>query len=392
MNFTSIKKYVSFLINNIFIVLVVGIPLIYSFSNNVEGDYVILNNYKEISKFFVFSFFLSPEVILPKGIKGDNNLVSFYLLSLFLVLLISGLIFLIAPFNIGFLILLVVSNLIGFLFYSFAVAQSKLKIYLFAQGFSIIVSSTCLFILNIELISFYFLYSFLLATSSILLFNSSISIKAIKFSAYNDYFRVFKSYYSKYYKFSLVTIVGIIVTLSSRYYYQYLYGILEFETYDLINSTITLVMGVFSQSYISFKLFSVSKKNNSNGDILVFIFLLFCLLSFVSIEEVSLYIFKIKLTLIIIALLFITESLKLISLKYTISFIDNDRYGTLGAIAVSNLFFIGISILIAQNLLKDSLVVILSVNLASVIYNLVISHIIQYRWKQQKAIHKKHIK
>lgn len=383
MNFLSLKKYVSFLINNIFIVLVVGIPLIYCFVNNVEGDYVVLNNYKEISKFFVFSFFLSPEVILPKGIKNDNNLVSFYMLSLFLVLLIAGLIFLIAPFNIGFLILLVVLNLIGFLFYSFAVAQSKLKTYLFAQGFSIIVSSTCLFVLNIELLSFYFLYSFLLATTSILLFNSSISIKAIKFSAYNDYFRVFKSYYSKYYKFSLVTVIGIIVTLSSRYYYQYVYGILEFETYDLINSTITLVMGVLSQSYISFKLFTVSKENNSRGDILVFVFLLFCLLSFISIDVVSLSIFKIKLTLTIIALLFISESLKLISLRYTISFINNDRYGTLAAIAISNLFFIGISILIAQNLLKDSLVVILSVNLASVIFNLVISHIILYRLKHK---------
>ncbi|MDA9656069.1 hypothetical protein N9S96_00205 [Flavobacteriales bacterium] len=383
MSFISLKKYISFLINNIFTVLVVGIPLIYCFVNNVEGDYVILNNYKEISKFFVFSFFLSPEVILPKGIKGDINLVSFYMLSLFAVLLIAGLIFLIAPFNISFLILLVGLNLIGFLFYSIAVAQSKLKIYLLAQGFSIIISSICLFVLNIELLSFYFLYSFLLATTSIFLFFSSISIKAIKFSAYNDYFRVFKSYYSKYYKFSLVTVIGIIVTLSSRYYFQYLYGVLEFETYDLINSTVTLAMGVLSQSYISFKLFAVSKKTNSSGDILVFVFLLCCLLSFISIDVVSLSIFKVKLTLTVIALLFMSESLKLISLRYTISFINNDKYGTLAVIAICNLFFIGISILIAQNLLKDVLVVIFSVNLASVIFNLVISHFIYYRLKKK---------
>lgn len=382
MNFSSLKSYVGYLINNIFAVLVVGIPLIYCYLNNINGDYVELNNYKEVSKFFVFLLFLSPEIILPKGIKGDYNIIRFYVLTLFIFLSIVSIIFIIVPIDNSRIFLIILFNLIGFFFYSVAVAQSKLRLYLFAQGFSLFVSSIFLFIFNSELLSFYFLYSFLLATLSFLLFYSFIKNVTFTFSAYSDYFRSFKFYYLKFYKFALTTVIGVIIGLYSRFYFQDLYGDIRYESYDLINSTITLLLGVLSQSYISYRLFNVSKVSNFRIDFVVFSILLFCLLAIFSIDFISLRFFKLEINLSVLCLLFLIESIKFLSLKYTVYFMDNDRFELLGIVAIFNLFFVGICIHVMKYFINDFLITILLVNLATVLFNLLLSHFIFTRLNQ----------
>lgn len=376
MNFAALKNYLGYLFNNIFSVLVVGIPLVYFYINRSNGDYVKLNNYKEISKLFVFLFFLSPELILPKALNRDQNITGFIFIIFVIFAFIASSVFMIVSVQDSLIWFIILFNLISLFFYSLAVYQVKLVVYIFAQGLSLIVSSLVLFVYNIQLVSFYLLNTFLLAAMSSLLFKRYIYSITISRVAILNYLRSYKFFYIAYYKFAFTTVIGVFVALYSRYVFQDYYGILRYESYDLINSTITLLLGVLTQSYISYRVFTRSQHASFLKDFIIYSVILVCLLSVFSIDIVSLYFFNLKLDFVYLSVLFFIEILKFGALKFTVHFIEKDRYDLLGIISLINLVFIIISIYIVRFVLDDFLLAILLVNLASVFFNWLFSYMI----------------